>query len=113
MWWSIGVVGGGRLVRWEVVDWWGGKHLGLTLDSKLTFSKHINDKIIMRFLSSYLPLHTLIQIYKMYIRPHVDYCDIIYHIPPLWPVACGLVVSMFDFHRSDRGSNPGRGGEFS
>ena len=28
---------------------------------------------------------------------------------PLW--ASGVVVSMFDFHRSDRGSNPGRGGE--
>ena len=27
--------------------------------------------------------------------------------------ACGVVVSMFDFHRSDQGSNPGRGGEFS
>ena len=27
--------------------------------------------------------------------------------------ACGVVVSMFVFHRSDRGSNPGRGGEFS
>ena len=25
--------------------------------------------------------------------------------------ACGLVVSMFDFHRSDCGSNPDRGGE--
>ena len=24
--------------------------------------------------------------------------------------AYGVVVSMFDFHRSDRGSNPGRGG---
>ena len=66
-------------------------HLGLTLDSKLTFSKHINDKInksrkllgVLKFLSLYIPLHTLIQIYKMYIRPHLDYCDIIYHIPPL------------------------------
>ena len=28
-------------------------------------------------------------------------------------MACGVVVSMFDFHRSDRGSNPDRGGEFS
>ena len=28
-------------------------------------------------------------------------------------MACGVVVSMFDSHRSDRGSNPGRGGEFS
>ena len=25
-------------------------------------------------------------------------------------LAYGAVVSMFDFHRSDRGSNPGRGG---
>ena len=25
----------------------------------------------------------------------------------------GVVVSMFDFHRSDRGSNPGRGGKIS
>ena len=27
--------------------------------------------------------------------------------------AYGVVVSMFDFHRSDRGSNPGRGGRIS
>ena len=26
-------------------------------------------------------------------------------------LACGVVVSMFDFHRSGWGSNPGRGGE--
>ena len=29
----------------------------------------------------------------------------------LW--AYGVVVSMFDFHRSDQGSNPGRGGNIS
>ena len=29
----------------------------------------------------------------------------------LW--AYGVVVSMFDFHRSDRGSNPARGGKIS
>ena len=29
------------------------------------------------------------------------------------PWAYGVVVSMFDFHRSDRGSNPGRGGKIS
>ena len=28
-------------------------------------------------------------------------------------MAYGVVVSMFDFHRSDRGSNPGRGGKLS
>ena len=67
------------------------QHLGLTIDSKLTFSKH-NDKInksrkllgVLKFLSSYLPVHTLIQIYKMYIRPplrllwyHLSYSSII------------------------------------
>ena len=27
--------------------------------------------------------------------------------------AYGVVVSIFDFHRSDQGSNPGRGGKIS
>ena len=27
--------------------------------------------------------------------------------------AYGVVVSMFNFHRCDRGSNPGRGGKIS
>ena len=31
--------------------------------------------------------------------------------PSQW--AYDVVVSMFDFHRSDRGSNPGRGGKIS
>ena len=65
------------------------EHLGLTLDSKLTFVTHINEKIstarkwigVIKHLSSYLPLKSLDQIYKMHIRPHLDYCDIIFHIP--------------------------------
>ena len=65
------------------------KHLGLILDPKLTFVKHINEKIsmarkwigVIKHLSSYLPLKSLDQIYKMHIRPHLDYCDIIFHIP--------------------------------
>ena len=64
-------------------------HLGLILDSKLTFAKHINEKVaiarkwigIIKHLRPYLPLKALDQIYKMHIRPHFDYCDIIYHIP--------------------------------
>ena len=31
----------------------------------------------------------------------------------VWEWAYGVVVSMFDFHCSDRGSNPGRGGKIS
>ena len=65
------------------------KHLGLILDSKLTFSKHIKEKIstarkgigIIKHLSPHLPLKSRDQIFKMHIRPHLDYCDSIYHIP--------------------------------
>ena len=67
------------------------KHLGLVLDSKLLFTKHINDKIttarkgigVIKHLAPYLPLKSRDQIYKMYVRPHLDYCDIIYHIPAI------------------------------
>ena len=36
---------------------------------------------MLRFLSQYLPRHTLNKIYKLYVRPHFDYGDVIYHIP--------------------------------
>ena len=38
---------------------------------------------MIKHLRSYLPIKTLEQIYKMYARPHLDYCDIIYHTPAL------------------------------
>ena len=67
------------------------KHLGLILDSKLTFTKHINSKIvtakknlgIIKHLSKYLPINILSQMYKIFVRSHLDYCDFIYHCPPL------------------------------
>ena len=34
-------------------------------------------------LFKYLPRKSLIQIYKSFVRPHLDYCDIIYHKPSL------------------------------
>ena len=34
-------------------------------------------------MSSYAPKRTLDQIYKIFVRPHLDYCDIIYHLPSL------------------------------
>ena len=65
------------------------KHLGLTLDSKLSFERHINEKIIkakkgigiIKYLSKFLPIKTLGQMYKVLARPHLDYCDTIYYMP--------------------------------
>ena len=55
----------------------------------LSFGKHLNEKIIkakknlgiIKHLSSFLPLNSLDQMYKALVRCHLDYCDIIYHIP--------------------------------
>ena len=67
------------------------KHLGLILDSKLSFERHTNKKIIkakqgigiIKYLSKFLPLKTLDQMYKAIVRSHLNYCDTIYHIPAL------------------------------
>ena len=66
-------------------------HLGLTLDGKLSFVNHLTEKIkvarkgisLIKHFSKYLPLKTLDQMYKLTVRPHFDYCDVIYHVPPL------------------------------
>ena len=57
-----------------------------TLDGK---RKHFDEKIIkarkhigiIKHLSRFLPLKTLNQMYKVFVRSHLDYCDIIYHQP--------------------------------
>ena len=36
---------------------------------------------MIKYLSRYLPRHSLDQIYKLHVRPHFDYCDVIHHIP--------------------------------
>ena len=65
------------------------KHLGLFLDEKLTFGHHLNDKIskankgvgLIKRLYFYLPRKSLLNIYKSFIRPHLDYGDVIYDQP--------------------------------
>ena len=67
------------------------KHLGLFLEEKLSFLEHIDEKIkkatvgvnLMRKLNLLLPRSSLLAIYKCFIRPHLDYGDIIYDQPNL------------------------------
>ena len=57
------------------------KHLGLVLDIKLTFKKHIKDKLNETYfgvgkikkLRDILPGDSLVTIYKSFIRSHLDY----------------------------------------
>ena len=65
------------------------KHLGLILDKKLTFGHHLNEKIskankgisLIKRLCRHLPRKSLLCIYKTFIRPHLDYADVIYDQP--------------------------------
>ena len=62
------------------------KHLGIILDSKLTFENHLNmvttkvNKTIglLRKIQNLLPRTALKTIYKAFVRPHLDYGDILY-----------------------------------
>lgn len=65
------------------------KHLGVILDSKLSFKSHLEAKMkkatkgvgMIKIIFPYVSRKTLEDIYKMYIRPHLDYADVLYHIP--------------------------------
>ena len=62
------------------------KHLGMFLDCKLNFEEHLKtivnkiNQIIgfLRKFQNFLPRKSLLTIYKPFIRPHLDYGDIIY-----------------------------------
>ena len=65
------------------------KHFGIILGSNLNFNTHIDQKIkkcskligIIGRLSVNLPRNALLTIYKSFIRPHLDYGDILYDKP--------------------------------
>ena len=65
------------------------KQLGDALDSNLNFSTHIDQKIkkcnkiidLLRQISVNLSDNVLLAINKSFIRPHLDYCDILYDKP--------------------------------
>ena len=65
------------------------KHLGLILDSQLSFEEHLKSifskvnktiRLIQKPRNS-LPRSFLMTLYKSFIRPHLDYGDIIYDQP--------------------------------
>ena len=64
-------------------------HLGLSLDKKLDFNIHIKNKInkcnkiigIMERLSLSISRDSLPTLYKLFVRPHLDYANIIYDKP--------------------------------
>ena len=53
------------------------------MNEKLSFSKHIakamNGISLLKFQSKYVSKDILNMSYKMYVRPHLDYGDVIYH----------------------------------
>ena len=62
------------------------KHLGVVISADLRFKSHVY-QILLKFnrtlsplypISHMLPRHILLHIYKMYVQPHLDYCDTIY-----------------------------------
>ena len=65
------------------------KHLGIHLDEKLNFNRYVKEKItkankvigVIKKLSNILPRDALLTIYKSFVRPHLDYGDIIYDQP--------------------------------
>ena len=65
------------------------KHLGMHLDEKLNFNHHLEEKItkadkgigLIRKLAHILPRQSLLTIYKSFIRPRLDYGDIVYDQP--------------------------------
>ena len=63
------------------------KHLGLILDERLAFSEHVKEAIekakkgiaLMKFLANKVTPVVLELTYIMYVKPHLDYGDVIYH----------------------------------
>ena len=62
------------------------KHLGMILDEKLNFEYHLKEKClksnkgigVIKKLQNILQRQALLTIYKWFVRPHLDYRDIIY-----------------------------------
>ena len=65
------------------------KHLDFLLDKRLTFDHHVKEMILrankgiwlITRLRRYLPRNSLLTIYKAFIRPYLDYGDVVHDYP--------------------------------
>ena len=63
------------------------RHLGMILDSKLSFESHLNEKLakassslgLMIQLKKWVSMPVLETVYKLFVRSGLDYCDVVYH----------------------------------
>ena len=63
------------------------KRMELIVDSKLNFMSHSKEAILktqrgialLEYLSKFVSEEVLVQTYKLYVRAHLDYEDIVYH----------------------------------
>ena len=83
------------------------QHLGLILDSKLSFKSHINEACskakkgvgVIKFMSKYAPRKSLEQIYKSYVRSQIEYGDVIFHEPPNNPFSFDISDKMLQLEK--------------
>ena len=62
-------------------------HLGFILDKQLNFNAHLKEVIgkakigigVIKFMSRYVTRDVLDEMYKLYVRPHLDYGGVLYH----------------------------------
>ena len=65
------------------------KRLDVLLDKRLAFDRHVEEMILranegiglITSLRRYLPRNSLLSIYKTFIKPHLDYGDVVYDYP--------------------------------
>ena len=63
------------------------QYIGLHLDNRLNFPKHIKEAVLkaskgvtlLKYLTNFVERNVLDMCYKLYVRTHLDYGDIIYH----------------------------------
>ena len=85
----------------EVVARTGQKHLGFILDKQLTFNAHLKEATgkakrgigVIKFMSRCVTRDVLDQTYKLYVRPHLDYGDVLYdHYDPKFSLSLTTVL---------------------